>query len=318
MDLTPFKSDVRLLLEAPLRPIQGTRFQPTGFPNLGPAQYRDAHNREMLLVESAQSMANRLEEVCWDGVACDWVAPLRGLPFVEVQDKNSGAFLTASPLEAHRLNSPYLMRGDKERFKAQIEAEIDASAHPRAQLRQLALVLLRYDINSLLHGVFLEKIAGQLRLPRALSAFIEAADVQVAAAGGVKRDDIDPTGASGGAKEGFGHVPFARDEFTGALTAYFNLDLAQLRGYGFGEEVQELLLALGLFKIQAFLAQGLRLRTACDLELAGELVVKRPQGAALPTLAALTAALPGLIQRCAGRFAPHQVVTFEVVRKAKK
>jgi CRISPR-associated protein Csb1 len=36
----------------------------------------------MLLVESAQSMANRLEAVCWDTVADDWVTPLKGLPVV--------------------------------------------------------------------------------------------------------------------------------------------------------------------------------------------------------------------------------------------
>ena len=36
IDLTPLANEPRLLLEVQLRPIQGTRFQPTGFPNLGP------------------------------------------------------------------------------------------------------------------------------------------------------------------------------------------------------------------------------------------------------------------------------------------
>jgi CRISPR-associated protein Csb1 len=56
----------RLLLEAELRPLQGDRFQPTGFADLGPARYQLPDGTEMLLVESAQSVANRLEAVCWD------------------------------------------------------------------------------------------------------------------------------------------------------------------------------------------------------------------------------------------------------------
>ena len=34
-----------------LKPLQGTRFQPTGFPNLGAARYRGPNGDEMLLVE---------------------------------------------------------------------------------------------------------------------------------------------------------------------------------------------------------------------------------------------------------------------------
>ena len=42
----------------------------------------------MLLVESAQSMANRFEAVCWDNIADDWMTPLNGLPVVKVKDKD--------------------------------------------------------------------------------------------------------------------------------------------------------------------------------------------------------------------------------------
>ena len=54
-------------------------------------------------------MANRLETVCWDDVADDWVAPLRGLPFVRVVDSD-GNRRTNSVLEAHRINSEYIAR----------------------------------------------------------------------------------------------------------------------------------------------------------------------------------------------------------------
>lgn len=43
----------RLLLTVPLRPVQGDRFQPTGFPSLGAATYQTRDGAK-LLVESAQ------------------------------------------------------------------------------------------------------------------------------------------------------------------------------------------------------------------------------------------------------------------------
>ena len=55
------KSANRLLMEAELVPVQGGRFQPTGFADLGAATYQLPDGTRILLVESAQSMANRLE-----------------------------------------------------------------------------------------------------------------------------------------------------------------------------------------------------------------------------------------------------------------
>ena len=71
LDLAPLDAAPRLLIEAELAPLQGTRFQPTGFPNLGAATYKAPNGVDMLLVESAQSVANRLEAVCWDEAAND-------------------------------------------------------------------------------------------------------------------------------------------------------------------------------------------------------------------------------------------------------
>src|SRR5437660_3455366 len=104
---SPLVGTQRILLEASLAPVQGRRFQPTGFPDLGPATYELADATEMLLVESTQSMANRLEEVGWDRPAQAPVALLDGLPFVRVVDGAAGC-LTSSRLEAHRLASAYV------------------------------------------------------------------------------------------------------------------------------------------------------------------------------------------------------------------
>jgi CRISPR-associated protein Csb1 len=304
-DFSAVANEPRLLLEVPLKPLQGLRFQPTGFPDLGAATYRHA-NTEMLLVESAQSMANRLEAVCWDEAADGLVGPLRGLPYVKVV--SNGKVATNSILESHRLNSPYILEGADKSFFEKLKGELGAMEKGRVDLKLLAKVLLKYDVNALIHGVFLAKkelAGGRLRLPRILSAFIEAERVGVVASGGVKFDQVDPQGDT---KKGFGHVPFHRDEYVAEkITAYFNLDLAQLRGYGLPEQAETLLIAMSLFKIQKFLRDGLRLRTACDLETAGAIAVKRPNGFALPSLDGLEAGLPKLVKAAAKHFADPPV-----------
>ncbi len=48
----------RLKIVAELRPLAGTRFQPTGFPDLGAAIYPSpVDGTRLLLLESAQSMS---------------------------------------------------------------------------------------------------------------------------------------------------------------------------------------------------------------------------------------------------------------------
>ncbi|MHB1309767.1 MAG: type I-G CRISPR-associated RAMP protein Csb1/Cas7g [Limisphaerales bacterium] len=312
MNLDSLKTEPRLLLVATLKPLAGTRFQPTGFPDLGAAQYKLPDGTEMLLVESAQSMANRLETVCWDTQSNDWVSPLQGLPCVVVRDQ-AGIMLTNSVLEAHRLNSPYILEGKDKSVLEALKKELAVGDLAPIQLKLLAKTLLKHDINSLLHGVFLAKseiAGGRMRLPRALTAFIEAKNITVAASGGVKNDSLNP---SGDTAKGFGNVPFHREEFCGEITAYFNLDLALIRGFGLGAAVEQLLTSLALFKILRFLRDGLRLRTACDLELEGTIQVKRPAGFALPGLKEIEDALPALIQASSDGFAQpaKTTVTFE-------
>lgn len=296
INLSSLDNAPRLLLEARLKPLQGTRFQPTGFPEIGAAQYEGPDGKPMLLVESAQSMANRLESICWDRAADDWVEPLKGLSVVKVNDKY-GKPLTNSVLEAHRINSPYILEGQDRTIFDKLKSRLADMEEGIVDLRELGKVLLTLDVNALLHGVFLAKkdlAGGRLRLPRALSSFIEAREAKVAASGGVKNDLVDP---SGDTAKGFGNVPYSRDEFVSSeIDAYFNLDLAQLRGYGFGDAVYKLLVVLSLYKIRTFLNIGLRLRTACDLECIG-IHVKRPRDFELPDQDELVSVLPDLISQ---------------------
>lgn len=309
MNLDILKDEPRLLIEVSLRPIAGTRFQPTGFPDLGAATYKSADNADMLLVESAQSIANRLEAAIWDTAADDLVAPLKGLPYVVATDA-AGEPLTNSVLEAHRINSPYIYNA--EGFAA-IQSAVGYDEKKPFNSRKLAAALLKYDINSLLHGIFLEKIGGVVRLPRALSGFIEATKVRVAASGGVKNDRVRASTEGDGkdASSGYGNVPFHRDEYTGVITAYFNLDLALIRGFGLGAPAEILLVALALYKVQRFLRDGLRLRTACDLD-ATEVKITRPKaGFTLPTIEELESAMPGLIAAASAAFASPAKTTLK-------
>jgi CRISPR-associated protein Csb1 len=316
LDFAALHTTPRVLMEASLKPVQGDRFQPTGFPNLGAASYKAPDGADMLLVESSQSIANRLEAVCWDEAADDWIPALRGLPLVKVLDDNDRP-LTNSVLESHRLNSPYILEGQDTRVLETLKTELAEMEIGRVDLKRLAALVLRLDANALLHGLFLAKkelAGGRLRFPRALSGFIEARGVTLAASGGVKYDGVDPSGPT---QHGFGNVPFARDEFTAeGITAYFSVDLSLIRGFGLGARVERLLIALALFKICRFLGHGLRLRTACDLDVAS-IALKRPEGLDLPELGHLEKRLPDLIASVAaeGRFADPAVTT---VRWRKK
>lgn len=294
------KNAHRVLFNIPLRPVQGERFQPTGFPSLGAATYQTRNGRS-LLVESAQSMANRLETVIWDAATQAPVAAAAGLSYIRVERK--GGFLTSSILESHRINSPYLLGGikDDETFFDKLKAALGGLEEGPINRRLLAQTLFEYDANALIHGVFLaakqkkETLAGgRLRIARALSAFIEADGIEVAASGGVKNDHVNPQGDT---STGFGNVPFSRDEYTAqTITLYVNLDLDQIRGYGLDENATRLLVVLALYKVRALLSGALRLRTACDLEpTAEEISAVRPSGFSLPSLDALETELKATI-----------------------
>ena len=259
----------------------------------------------------------------------------------------NGTDTTCSLLEFHRLNSPYIMNGttdDGTPFADVLKPQLGLAMTPGKKavskkktedaptedtasekerddvagvvnLRKLATVCFKYDPNSLVHGVFLEKIAGRLRHPRALSAFIEASGVGRADSGGVKFDRVLPSAKVGGvdAKGGYGNVPFHRTEFTAkSIIAFFSLDLAQIRGYGLPAEATDFLTVLSLWKVRQFLDSNMRLRAACELEIdekASGIQVKRPNTFTLPLATDLAKQLTELIAKCKPHFANPTVTT---------
>ncbi|EFI34116.1 CRISPR-associated protein GSU0053 [Desulfonatronospira thiodismutans ASO3-1] len=296
------KNAKRLLLEADLEPVQGDRFQPTGFPDIGAGTYLLPDGTRKIVLESPQSMANRLESTVI-GPDSELIKDFDGLPYVRVSLEGATDAKTNSLMEAHRLNSPFIIT-DKD-FQQAFKQEADYEKGKPLDWRKIARTIFKYDVNSILHGVFLANLEdGRVKMPRAVSSFIEAIDAKEVVYGGVKNNPIDPTGKIRAAehdKDVYGNVPYQRVEYTASnIKAFFNFDLGMIRSYELGDEAENLLIGLGLYKIRSFLEGGLRLRTACDLELkdGNALMVKEPEGFTVPGSAELKKSVQNQITEC--------------------
>lgn len=315
MNLNSLNNVPRLLLEADLSPVAGRRFQPTGFADLGAAEYKlpDDKGTAMLLVESAQSVANRLEKTCLDGDGPGLDPALDGLPYVIADLEGAeGVTSTSSLVEAHRIGSPYFLFNKD--FQSTLIKEMGYNPKLPLDWRKIYATLFKYDANSLVHGVFLSLLeGGRVRAPRAVTGFIEAERVERVVSGGVKNSPVDPTGKTQvtDAKKGEGgvysNVPYARVEYVAnKITAYFNLDLALIRGYRLGDHAANLLVALSLLKIRRFLDTSLRLRTACDFQV-DVVRAKAPAEFMLPSAPELLSGVQAGIKACASQFADPPV-----------
>ncbi|MBI2190695.1 MAG: type I-U CRISPR-associated protein Cas7 [Planctomycetes bacterium] len=281
LDLSSLNDAARLLVNGELDVALGggRRFQPTGFPDLGPALFKDVDGEtDWLLVESVQSVANRLEAACWDDAEEHYDVTCDRIPFVRSEINLGGRLRTTStPQEAHRLASPYILAGNIT-FTPQAQSQnppqspqpvteplwqrLRSTSGPLAmrleddvpfRLRNHAGQLFQFDPGSLLHGAWLSTkvvpagnsksalCGGKVRFPRVISGFVEAKNPRTAQSGGVKRERIrDQSEEGADAESGFGSVPFPRTDFTsGEIFARFNLDLSLLRTLALGTWVQQ-------------------------------------------------------------------------------
>ncbi|MGH3943229.1 MAG: type I-G CRISPR-associated protein Cas7, partial [Pseudonocardiaceae bacterium] len=181
--------------------------------------------------------------------------------------------------------------------------------------RHMARAVAGLDPFCLLHGVFFSQKEwwGQLKFERAISAVIEARDVERAVSGGRKSDRVRhqlEEKEGGGTAEGYGSVPFHRTEWTAKkIVVSFLIDAELLRSYGLPAPVTELLQTLALWEIRRFLASGLRLRTACDLDVVGAETSRN--GSTLPALNELTSQIAELIPRSRDVFGAGTPLTVE-------
>jgi CRISPR-associated protein Csb1 len=286
----------RILIESKLKPVQGDRFQPASFSNLGNSVYERPDGKEMVLVDTAQSVANMLESTILSDDGVNVKKELDGISYVvselELNHKDERSPLrtqTSSLIEPHRINSPYIMF-DHPDFQSKLIERADYSKGTLINWKKMGETLFYFDINSLLHGTFLSNLkdGGRFRVPRIMSGFIEAENVKRVLSGGVKNSSLnDPRGevvVTGHEKDKvYTSVPYTRTEFTAeSISAYFNIDLSLIYGYGMARAASDLLISLALYKIVTLLKNGLRPRTACDLIVEGTKVTY-PEEFELPT-----------------------------------
>jgi CRISPR-associated protein Csb1 len=269
----------RTVIEAELVPLAGSLIQPTGFPDLGAAEF----GNDQLLVESAQSMANWLEGTTWDSARNDQAAELSVLPYVRIIGQD-GEFLSSSRLEAHRLASAYIMDGEINGTKGRdwLAARLGLVRGRPLDYRAIARACFRLDPVSLVHGVFFAQKPWpwQPKIARAVTSFIEASGAKPAVSGGVKKDIVNNEAKDRATAEGYGTVPHHRVEYAAdTITAYFTIDHAQFQSYGLSEAATVLLESLAEFEVGTLLDRGLRLRTRCDLVVKEITKGERPDAA---------------------------------------
>ncbi len=286
--------DLRLTLHASLEPASGLdRFQPAGFPEIGHVIYDaprpDKRVQKVCIVDSAASMANHLETVCLASEhTLELASELAGMPYVECRtdegwpnvsaDVRGPKQLVVTTLsEGHRLASTYFLdgrfvkngRASDRRFRDVLRAEfgiadLGKKSHPLPeQWWTVFKTIFRYDPNSLVHGVLFPAMG--IKLPRMLTAHLEAFGASRIRSSGVKFDKLGKTSS--------GQPIFSVDEETASeIVATFVVDLALLRSFGRGDRglsdaQKKFLLALALWKIERLLRGPFRYRTNCDLEL---------------------------------------------------
>jgi CRISPR-associated protein Csb1 len=297
----------RLTLHAILAPTGGKdRIQPAGFPEIGhviyPSPQPDGTVRNVCIVDSAASMANHLETVCHDGrFGMDLHTDLAGLPHVQcVTDDASGGktrLVVTTLSEGHRLASS-LFTDDKSKVEApasikgknlgavlltdefQLE-DLGKRSHPLpADWWNVFKAIFKYDPNSLVHGILFPAMG--IKIPRALTAQLDAIDAARVASSGVKFDKLLLTTS--------GQPIFAKDEETATeIRATFVLDLSLIRSFGRGTNglnsaQKTFLIAFALWKITQLLQNPFSYRSGCDLEFKSLIVNGEAPIATLPEI----------------------------------
>ncbi|MCK9538301.1 type I-U CRISPR-associated protein Cas7 [Dokdonella sp.] len=273
------------------------------------APRKDGSTENVCIVDSAASMANHLEAVCQRGAHdLDLVDELSGMPYIRcvtgdlVDDKlpsDKRETIVTSLTEGHRIASTYFFGarnkkslkwdgkggqrvdpdgtvstvsfGDELATGGKFGIALDGEkvAHPPPEKWwNVFKTIFEIDPNSLVHGVMFPQ--WQIKIPRALTAHLEAFGAGRVDRSGVKFDRLGKTTSR--------QPIFAVDDVTAeSIRATFVLDVSLIRSFGrlkggstlgLSEKQQEFLVALALWKIQKLLASPFRFRSGCHLRCA--------------------------------------------------
>lgn len=293
--LASAKGPLRLVVSATLGPVAGLdRFQPAGFPEVGHVIYRapraDGTYEPVCIVDSPASMANHLESVCLRGPHDPELVPeLDGMPYLrcvtdagwpDVDQSKPKTVVVTSLTEGHRIASTYFLGGKRLANGSAVDTGFEEElrqtcgvlplgkkkAHPQPDAWWTVFsTLFRYDPNALVHGVLFPQ--WQVKIPRALSAHLEALGAATVNRAGVKFDRLGKTTS--------GQPIFAVDEEVAReIKATFVLDLALVRSFGrddvgLNAAQKAFLVGLALWKIGRLIGGPFRYRSGCDLACVG-------------------------------------------------
>jgi CRISPR-associated protein Csb1 len=258
------------------------------------------------IVDSAASMANHLEAVCMRGPHdYELVEELKGMPYLRcvTGEPENGKLppekrevVVTSLTEGHRIAAEYFLgtrvkKGKKSVWDGKggqriegdqinpgsfgdelvnefgIELDGYSNAHPPAEKWwNVFKTIFRYDPNALVHGVLFPQ--WQIKIPRVLTAHLEAFGAARVDRSGVKLDRLGKTTS--------GQPIFAVDDATAReIRATFIIDLALVRSFGrkngsgvlgLTDKQKEFLVALSLWKIKRLLERPFRFRSGCHLQ----------------------------------------------------
>jgi CRISPR-associated protein Csb1 len=270
------------------------------------APRKDGAVENVCIVDSPASMANHLESVCMRGAHdLDLHEDLNGMPYLRcvTGDLNGGALplenrrvVVTSLTEGHRTASTYFLGIKKTENRQQVvkagwlanpDGSLSQDSFGDRLVREFGIVLadsnrahpppenwwdvfktiFKYDPNALVHGVLFPQ--WQIKIPRVLTAHLEAFGATRVDRSGVKFDRLGKTTS--------GQPIFAVDDVAAReIRATFVLDIALLRSFGrtekgntrgLSEEQKEFLVALALWKIKRLLETPFRYRSGCHLEM---------------------------------------------------
>ena len=292
----------RIQLEYILVPAYGKTFTPTNFPSLGPAEFSTMNENNTkhiknLIVESSQSLANHFEDTILADNKIDILPLFSTMPHVIVKDQD-GNFITNTLIEPHRINSPYVIRSEK------IQELMEKHLSDRIiNVGNFAKFLAKYDVNSIIHGVFLSQMfSGRYQLGRLLTASIHATDINSVHYKAVKIDRYDPTGkqnGNNGAKGGYGNVLYEKAEYTaGKITMYVDIDVGRLLSYGLSNSLNELIYTIILYKLKKFTNDFISLRSNCVFKVKKQNIIIPKLFKKLPSVKILEKDIQRLLKLC--------------------
>ena len=257
-----------------LKPIMGDMFKPARFPDTGHCEYRMSDGTKMLLVESKQSMANWLKSTVIDPDG-RYAGNHEGLPFVETDE-------TTSLMEQHRLVSRRLLNAG---VKEMLDEELPEAPADFPDIRDFARFCFRHDPNSVLYGCWARGYAGdQYRLLHYINSFIDAEGVSRVECPGIRRDTNPDV------KGGDGTVIFNNTMYVAkSITLHFILNDRLLESYELGEDAENLLRNMALWRLNKLLSRHFIPRSLCMLEFVGS-------DADIPDVP--DAEIPRLAERC--------------------